>query len=159
MWAGTWHIVCPARGWAVPAEIGAQVGNPWPEGLIVPHHLALKLHKSNCRGQDARDRRTVMVRVEFHDQDNTTTMRIEGRFVGRLAEDVRGDVLAKTIVGRLVVDLSDLSWIDKTGEEVLLWLASIGCLFVAGNAYSSYVCERLNLYLIQEASAKTVASR
>jgi len=92
-----------------------------------------------------------MVRVEFHDQNNRTTMRIEGRFVGHYAEDVRSVVLSKKVLGRLVVDLSDLSWVDQTGEEVLGWLASIGCSFLSGNAYSSYVCERLSLQMVEEA--------
>jgi hypothetical protein len=96
--------------------------------------------------------RIVMVRVEFHDKDDITVMRIEGRFVGDFAEDTKRVVASKKIFGRLVVDMSELSWADHVGEQVLLWLSRIGCLFVAGNTYSSYVCERLNLRLFQEAA-------
>lgn len=97
-----------------------------------------------------------MVRVEFHDQNDTTMMRIEGRFVGHYAEDVRSVVISKKILGRLIVDLTGMNWVDRTGEEVLRWLASLGCLFLAGNAYSSYVCEKLNLQVLQETPAKMV---
>jgi len=91
-----------------------------------------------------------MVRVEFHDQDNTTTMKIEGRLVGHIATDVRSVVASKENPGRLVVDLSDLSWVDINGEEVLLWLANIGCAFATGNAYSSFVCEKLSLRVLRD---------
>ena len=97
-----------------------------------------------------------MVRVEFHDHNDTTSMRIEGRLVGHYAEDVRSVVISKKVIGRLVVDLSDLSWADQTGEGVLRWLASAGCSFRTGNTYSSYVCEKLGLPLLQEAQANIV---
>jgi len=93
-----------------------------------------------------------MVRVEFQQQDSTTVMKIEGRFVGHFVEDARSVVLSKRIPSRLIVDLSGLSWVDSTGEELLLWLARFGCSFVAGNAYASYVCEKLNLDVIQESA-------
>ena len=78
-------------------------------------------------------------------------MRIEGRFVGHFAEDVRNAVVAKKIDGGLVVDLSGLSWADNNGEEVLLWLASLGCSFVPGNTYATYICEKLTLNVFQAA--------
>lgn len=93
-----------------------------------------------------------MVRVQFHEKDNTTTMRIEGRFVGHFAEDARSLIASKGIPGKLIVDLSELSWADSIGEEVLAWLGSIGYRFVAGNAYSSYLCEKLHLRLIPVAA-------
>ena len=97
-----------------------------------------------------------MVRVEFQDQNDTTSMRIEGRLVGHYAEDVRSVVIAKKVSGGLVVDLSDLSWADQTGEEVLRWLASVGCWFRTGNTYSSYVCEKLALPILHELQANLV---
>jgi len=94
-----------------------------------------------------------MVRVQFHNQDNITTMRIEGRFVGRYAEDARSLLASREISGKLIIDLSELSWADLIGEEVLCWLGSIGCKFVAGNAYSSFLCDKLRLRLASAASA------
>lgn len=93
-----------------------------------------------------------MLRVKFRDNDDTTVMKIEGRFVGDFAEDIKRVVASKKIPGRLVVDLSELSWADRIGEQVLVWLGRIGCLFIAGNTYSSYVCEKLELQLFQEAT-------
>ncbi len=90
-----------------------------------------------------------MVRVQFHEKDNTTTISIEGRFVGRYAQDTRSLLASKQIPERVIIDLSELSWADLIGEEVLCWLGSIGCKFVAGNAYASFLCEKLRLRLAQ----------
>jgi len=86
-----------------------------------------------------------MVRVEFHERDDKTTLKIEGRLVGHVATDVRSAVASKQTPGKLIVDLSDLTWVDIKGEELLLWLARIGCSFVTGNAYSSFLSEKLSL--------------
>ena len=94
-----------------------------------------------------------MVRVEFHDKDNITTMKIEGRFIGHFAEDARSLVARNKTPGKLMVDLTGLSWTDDVGEAALSWLGKLGCKFVAGNTYSSYVCEKLKLRVIPEAEA------
>ena len=98
-----------------------------------------------------------MVRVEFHDKDNVTTVRIEGRFAGRFAEDARNLIARKKVAGKLVVDLSELTWADSIGEDVLAWLGTIGCKFVAGNAYSSFVCENLGLPIFREPHSRLAA--
>ena len=92
-----------------------------------------------------------MVRVEFHERDDKTTLKIEGRLVGHVATDVRSAIASKETSGRLIVDLSDLTWVDIKGEELLLWLARTGCFFVTGNAYSSIVSEKLSLRLLRPA--------
>jgi len=86
-----------------------------------------------------------MLRIEFHRKGNLATMRIEGRFVGRFAEEARDLAVRKRVSGGLVVDLSEVSFVDATGEAILSWLAEIGSTFVAESAYSSDVCTRLNL--------------
>jgi hypothetical protein len=86
-----------------------------------------------------------MLRVEFQDVGNTVTMRLEGRFVGPFAKDTRELVTRCKIPLRLVVNLSEVTFVDVVGEEVLLWLARIGGEFVAENCYSLHVCERLHL--------------
>jgi hypothetical protein len=86
-----------------------------------------------------------MLRVEYHDAENTVTMRLEGRFVKEFAQDARDLVTRCKIPLRLVVNLSDVMFVDAIGEEVLLWLARIGGEFVAENCYSLHVCERLHL--------------
>src|SRR5437588_8208995 len=81
------------------------------------------------------DWRSPMLRVEFHDAANTVTMRLEGRFVGPFAKDTRDLVTRCKIPLRLVVNLSEVTFVDAVGEEVLSWLGRIGGEFVAENCY------------------------
>jgi len=67
-----------------------------------------------------------MLRVEVHDASNTTWLRGEGRFVGAFAEDTKAMVVRCKLPSHLVVDLSEVTFVDAEGEEVLLWLACIG---------------------------------
>jgi hypothetical protein len=91
-----------------------------------------------------------MLRVEFHDAANIVTMRLEGRFVGPFARDTRDLVTRCKIPLRLVVNLSEVTFVDAVGEEVLLWLGRIGGEFVAENCYPLHVCERLHLPLARK---------
>lgn len=91
-----------------------------------------------------------MLRVEVHDASNTTWLRVEGRFVGAFAEDTKVMVVRCKLPSHLVVDLSEVMFVDAEGEEVLLWLARIGAQFVANSCYSLDVCERLHLPIHQE---------
>ena len=86
-----------------------------------------------------------MLRVEFEDVGDTVTMRLQGRFVGPFAKDTRDLVTRCKIPLRLVVNLSEVMFVDAMGEEVLLWLARIGGEFAAENCYPLHVCERLHL--------------
>jgi len=89
-----------------------------------------------------------MLRVEFHEKDSCVTMKIEGRFVGRFAEDARDLISRRKVPDGLVIDLSDVTFVDDTGEDVLSWFARIGARFLSDNAYSSDVCQRLTLPLL-----------
>ena len=86
-----------------------------------------------------------MLRVEYHDIRETVTLRLEGRLVGEFAKDARDRVTRSKIPLRLVVNLSELTFVDAVGEEVLSWLARIGGEFIAENCYPLHVCERLHL--------------
>lgn len=91
-----------------------------------------------------------MLRVEIEEKANCLMMTIEGRFVGRFAEDVRDLVSRKTLPGDLIVDLSAVGFVDETGEEILAWLGRIGATFLTDNAYSIDVCSRLTLPLFSQ---------
>jgi hypothetical protein len=86
-----------------------------------------------------------MLRVEFEDVGDTVTMRLQGRFVGPFAKDTRDLVTRCKIPPRLVVNLSEVTFVDAAGEEILSWLARIGGRFIADNCYPLHVCERLRL--------------
>ena len=86
-----------------------------------------------------------MLRVESQDVGNTVTLRLEGRLVGPFAQDTRDLVTRCEIPQRLVVNLSEVTFVDAVGEEMLSWLARIGGEFIADNCYPLHVCERLHL--------------
>jgi hypothetical protein len=86
-----------------------------------------------------------MVRAELDVTASTLTLRLEGRFVGEYAENVRSLLTRCTIPSGLVIDMTDLTGLDSTGEEVLTWLGRIGGKFISGKCASFDICERLCL--------------
>jgi hypothetical protein len=96
-----------------------------------------------------------MQRAELQDFTNATMLRLEGRLVGSWADSVLAMAKACPFIARLLVDLTDVSYVDGSGEEVLKSLADIGAEFAAESCYSRDLCERL--VLPQE--RKTLAPR
>jgi hypothetical protein len=86
-----------------------------------------------------------MLRVDFEDVGGTVTLRLQGRFVGAFAKDTRDRVTRSRIPPRLVVNLSEVTFVDAAGEEMLSWLAQIGGKFIADNCYPMHVCECMHL--------------
>ena len=89
-----------------------------------------------------------MLRVQTQESDGALICRLEGRFTGKGAEEVRALVIRCDSKLELVVDLTDLLFIDAIGEEVLLFVKRFGAQFVAETSYSRDVCERLQLPFI-----------
>jgi hypothetical protein len=86
-----------------------------------------------------------MLRVEIRDSADTLIVRLEGRFTGDDAEDTRTLTARFATRGKVLVDLTEVVFIDAVGEEVLSFLGRLGAEFVAPNSYVLDVCERLNL--------------
>ena len=89
-----------------------------------------------------------MLRVETKRLDGALICRLEGRFTGEGAEEVCRLVTRCDSKLGLVVDLTDMMFIDAIGEEVLLFVKRLGAQFVAETSYSRDVCERLQLPFI-----------
>ncbi len=89
-----------------------------------------------------------MLRVEMQELDGALTCRLEGRFTGEGAEHVRLLVTRCDSKLDLVVDLTEVLYIDAVGEDVLSLVKKLGGRFVAETAYSQDVCERLQLPLV-----------
>jgi STAS domain-containing protein len=89
-----------------------------------------------------------MLRVQTQELDGALICRLEGRFTCEGAEEVRTLVTRCDSKLELVVDLTDVMFIDAIGEEVLLFLKRLGAQFVAETSYSRDVCERLHLPLV-----------
>src|SRR5271165_1150035 len=88
---------------------------------------------------------TKMLRMEFYELPDCMKLRMEGRFVHDFAEHARMLIGDAPLPPKLIVDLSDVNYVDAVGEEVLLWFKNIGVTFTAESAYSHDVCERLQL--------------
>ena len=94
-----------------------------------------------------------MLRVQTQELGGALICRLEGRFTGKEAEEVRTLVTRCDSKLELVVDLTDVMFIDAIGEEVLLFVKRFGAQFAAETSYSRHVCERLQLPFVGTASA------
>jgi hypothetical protein len=86
-----------------------------------------------------------MFRTEMLWLANGPTLKMEGKLVGEWAEQARCLVTADVVPKRLIVDLTEVSYIDSAGERLLSWLGSVGAVFAARGVYTTAVCERLGL--------------
>ncbi len=86
-----------------------------------------------------------MFRAEIQWLANGPTLKLEGKLVADWAEQARGLVTKDVLPKGLIVDLTEVSYIDSAGEQLLKWLGSVGAVFVAGSVYAFAVCDRLRL--------------
>jgi hypothetical protein len=86
-----------------------------------------------------------MLRVDIRDSANLLSLKLEGRFTGNDAENTR-TLMARCHDGMtLIVDLTEVTFIDSAGEEVLSFFGRFGAKFVAHTSYTLDICERLHL--------------
>src|SRR5579859_7470887 len=91
-----------------------------------------------------------MLRVELRD----SLLKLEGRLTGADAEHTRA-LMSRSYAGpRMVVDVTEVTFVDSVGEAVLSLLGRLGAEFVAETAYSSDVCERLQLPLVRSGNSQ-----
>ena len=95
-----------------------------------------------------------MFRAEILWLANGPTLKMEGRLVGEWAEQAKCLVTTDVVPKGLIVDLTEVSYVDSAGERLLSWLGSVGAVFAAGNVYATAVCERLGLSPVQRTSAR-----
>ena len=88
-----------------------------------------------------------MLRVEIQDTENSLILALEGRFTDGAAENTR-TLMTRCREGmRLIVDLTEVTFVDPAGEEVLSFFGRFGAEFVAQTSYALDICERLHLRL------------
>jgi hypothetical protein len=95
-----------------------------------------------------------MLRVETQDSANALIVSLEGRFTGDGAEEVRMLVTCGNTEKGLVVDLTEVTFVDSVGEATLSFFGRLGAKFVAEDAYTLDVCERLHLPLVRNHKRK-----
>ena len=91
-----------------------------------------------------------MFRAEVHQFTSGPVLKMEGKLAGEWAEAAKSLVMRTSVPTGLIVDVTDVSYIDSVGERMLSWLSSIGAVFIANAVYAAAICERLHLPLAQE---------
>jgi hypothetical protein len=86
-----------------------------------------------------------MLRFEIRNSGETWHIMLEGRLTGDDAEHVRTQITRCPVSVKLIVDLTEVVFIDNVGEQVLSFLGRLGAVFVAPNSYTLDMCERLTL--------------
>jgi hypothetical protein len=97
----------------------------------------------------------TMLRVETQQLDGALICRLEGRLTGAGAEQVRMLVTRCDTKLKLIMDLTEVMFIDGIGEEVLSLVKRLGGRFVADTSYSRDVCERLDLPFVRNHKSGT----
>ena len=100
-----------------------------------------------------------MLRAEMHDSENVLNLKLEGRFTGNDAENTRTLIACRCDGMKLVVDLTEVTFIDSVGEAVLAFFGRFGAEFIAQTSYTLDICERLNLCLSRRRVSDPKASR
>ena len=89
-----------------------------------------------------------MLRVKTQESDDAYIVSLEGRLKAEGAEQVRTLITSDLPEKKLIVNVTDVMFVDSTGEEVLALFKRFGAEFVADNVYTLDICERLNLPLV-----------
>jgi len=112
-------------------------------GVNLESHLPAISQPKSAR--QTADPRNDMFRAEIRQSANGPTLKLEGRLVGDWAEQAKTIVTQDLLSNGLIVDLTDVTYVDSAGEQVLSWLSSIGATFIANGIYATGVCEQLRL--------------
>jgi hypothetical protein len=88
-----------------------------------------------------------MLRVEANDSADTLSLKLQGRLVGEEAKNTRTLMTRYRAGMRLVVDLTEVTFVDAMGEDLLSFFGGFGADFIAETSYSRYICERLHLHV------------
>ena len=100
-----------------------------------------------------------MFRAEIQWLADGPTLKMAGKLVGEWAQEARSLVTTDVVPKGLIVDLTDVSYIDSAGQRLLIWLGSVGAMFVATNVYAAAICERLGLVAIERMPARLNRAR
>jgi len=95
-----------------------------------------------------------MFRAEIQWLASGPTLKLEGNLVADWAEQARRLVTKDVLPNDLIVDLTEVSYVDSVGEQLLKWLASVGAVFIAGSVYAFAICDRLHLPLRQNVAER-----
>ena len=95
----------------------------------------------------AEEKEPKMLRAAFSHKNDSLALKLEGRLVGAWAVQVKSLLSRHFVSNGLRVDMSEVTYVDIVGEQLLLWLRDLHAKFVAETCYARDVCERLQLDL------------
>ena len=95
-----------------------------------------------------------MFRAEIQWLASGPTLKLEGKLVADWAEQAKYLVTKDVLPKDLIVDLTEVSYVDAVGEQFLKWLASVGAVFIGSSVYSFAVCDRLRLPIMQRVAER-----
>ena len=95
-----------------------------------------------------------MLRFEMRNSGETCHITLEGRLTADDVEHVRTQITHCPVSVKLIVDLTEVVFIDNVGEQVLSFLGRLGAVFVAPNSYTLDVCERMNLHVARNGTSQ-----
>jgi len=93
----------------------------------------------------AESRNRKMLRAAFSHKNDGQALKLEGRLVGAWAVQVKSLLSRHFVSNGLLVDVSEVTYVDSVGEQLLLWLRDLQAKFAAETCYARGVCERLQL--------------
>ena len=88
-----------------------------------------------------------MLRAEFDQRNNGLVLKLEGRLVSGWALQVKSLLARHFVPNGLLVDMSEVTYLDSVGEQLLLWLRDLHAKFLAETCYARDICEQLHLTL------------
>ena len=86
-----------------------------------------------------------MLRAEFGHKNNVLALKLKGRLVGAWAVQVKSLLSRHFVSNGLLVDVSEVTYVDPVGEQLFLWLRQLQAKFVAETGYARGLCTRLHL--------------
>lgn len=88
-----------------------------------------------------------MLRAELNQRNTDLVLKLEGRLVSGWAVQVKSLVSRHFVPNGLFVEMSEVTYVDSVGEQLLLWLRDLRAEFVAETCYARDICQRLHLTL------------
>jgi hypothetical protein len=86
-----------------------------------------------------------MLRAEFYQSNTPPSLKLDGRLVGAWAVQVKSLIARHFTPNGLLVDMSELTYVDSVGEQLLVWLRGLHATFIAETCYARDLCDRLDL--------------
>jgi hypothetical protein len=86
-----------------------------------------------------------MLRITLPTRKDAPVFVLEGKLAGAWVEELCEVTRPLGRGTHSVFDIENVTYVDPLGEELLLWLNSLGANFIAENLYGKDLCRRLHL--------------